>query len=432
MAPFVAINSAQPAGPGKRKTNRRVPERNPTQEDEFDDVIDHMRLSCSGKVSDPLSVHSDRSGNYNSTSDFSISMSYRRSTWIPVWLERFRLNIFLIFECANSSTVAKFCSIAMLLSIVASIFSFVLESMPHFQQGDRAHSDMFWYIDLFFTVLFSTEYVLRLWVCDIGGDTRFTFMARPLNICDLIAVLPFYIELFMMAFPMSGTTSSAGLASTDIMSSITGSSCADILSVSVPSSGAGVGSQIFKVLRIVRLSRVFRLFKLSRYFKALSLLATTFRLSAGPLLWAYVILLFATMGYAVLMYFAEGLHCPSFSQDQESTFMSYSDTCQLASHFSNFTGYIAVDPTDPSRYDVLRPHTPPHLQEFCCQFWCQGKSLREVVSGMCALVLAPEGFEFTPICHPSLHIAHHTWASSWYLNGYVRDGIEPHIDDFWV
>jgi len=50
--------------------------------------------------------------------------------------------------------------------------------------------------ECFFTVLFSVEFLLRLSVASSTGDrTTCEFLRMPMNICDVCAVMPFYIEL---------------------------------------------------------------------------------------------------------------------------------------------------------------------------------------------------------------------------------------------
>ena len=91
-------------------------------------------------------------------------------------------------------------------------------------------------------IAFSIEYVLRLF----GSPDRVRFVKGALNIVDLIAILPFYIELAVSATEEGGV---AGLA----------------------------------VFRVIRLARVFRLFKLGRYSDGLKTFANTMAKSTRPL-----------------------------------------------------------------------------------------------------------------------------------------------------
>merc|ERR1719305_1596542 len=73
------------------------------------------------------------------------------------------------------------------------------------------------------TAVFTVELVIRFLFCDAKGGTRVGFVTAPLNICDALAIMPFYLKLM-------------------------------------------VGSDIpmFRVLRVVRLTRVVRFFKAAR------------------------------------------------------------------------------------------------------------------------------------------------------------------------
>ena len=82
-------------------------------------------------------------------------------------------------------------------------------------------------LDILFTMIFSVEYSLRLWVCNVFPDhTVKKFLKTPMNMCDLLAVSPLYIEVMF----------------------------------------AGSGAAFLRVLRAIRLVRLFRIFKLGRYY----------------------------------------------------------------------------------------------------------------------------------------------------------------------
>ncbi len=66
----------------------------------------------------------------------------------------------------------------------------------------------FYYFEFVSIVIFSVEYVLRLWSCTssrkyrepVGGRLR--LMRKPMLVIDLIAILPFYLQVFLPGFDL--------------------------------------------------------------------------------------------------------------------------------------------------------------------------------------------------------------------------------------
>jgi len=125
---------------------------------------------------------------------------------------------------------------------------------------------LFRLLDLVTVVVFSLEYVARLWSCTVSGRYqhpvwgRVRFGARPLLIIDLLAVLPFYL-------PFLGV---------------------DLV-----------------VLRSLRLFQVFRIAKVSRYLPAVHLMGRVFRKRQQELVVTGAITGLLLLISASLMYFAE-------------------------------------------------------------------------------------------------------------------------------
>ena|ERR1700733_21490 len=80
--------------------------------------------------------------------------------------------------------------------ICLSIVSVVLETEPELY---NAYHDYFHYFEIFTVIVFSLEYILRLWciVEDAGYERpilgRLKYMVTPLALVDLLAVVPFYL-----------------------------------------------------------------------------------------------------------------------------------------------------------------------------------------------------------------------------------------------
>lgn len=120
----------------------------------------------------------------------------------------------VIFEADTTS--GKYFDIALLVSIVISVLAVSLESVDSI---DKVYHSQLVMLEWFFTILFTIEYILRLYSTEHSVKYSTSFF----GIVDLLAILPTYISIF------------------------------------IP------GAQSLLVIRALRLLRVFRVFKLSRY-----------------------------------------------------------------------------------------------------------------------------------------------------------------------
>ncbi len=120
----------------------------------------------------------------------------------------------IIFEA--DTPAGKFFDIALLVLICFSIVVVMLESS---EDWNVAYASAFFYIEWILTIIFTVEYVLRLWVTLKPLKYALSFY----GIVDILAILPSYVSLFIS------------------------------------------NSQYFLIIRILRLMRVFRVFKLGQY-----------------------------------------------------------------------------------------------------------------------------------------------------------------------
>lgn len=160
------------------------------------------------------------------------------------------------------------------LVIVFSTVSFVLETEPALKGEDM--QGMWFGFETFAVVIFSIEYGVRLFCC----PNRRAFVMAPLNIVDLLAILPYYITLGVAASIGVSPWDRAGMA------------------------GSATAVRTTTVFRAVRLFRVLRIFKLGRYsagmqvfYGALAHSATS--LSLLGFLMAITIILFSSVMYIV-------------------------------------------------------------------------------------------------------------------------------------
>jgi voltage-gated potassium channel len=152
----------------------------------------------------------------------------------------------------------------LMVFISVNVASVVLETVPSLWSSYRAHFQLF---ELISVVIFTAEYVLRVWSCT--EDPRFRhpllgrlrFMVTPMAIVDLLAVLPFYL-------PMALTLD-------------------------------------MRIIRILRLFRLLRMLKLVRYSESLTALRDVVRSRRGELTMALAFAGAILLVAASVLYFVE-------------------------------------------------------------------------------------------------------------------------------
>lgn len=152
--------------------------------------------------------------------------------------------------------------------IILNILAVIIESSfssPNILRGFRL-------FETFSVIVFTIEYLLRLWVSDLirseikpwRARLKFTFSAMAM--IDLLAILPFYLP-FLFAIDL-------------------------------------------RILRILRLLRLTRILKINRYTKALSVVIKVIRNKKEQLLSSLFIALMLLVTSSVLMYSAESVAQP--------------------------------------------------------------------------------------------------------------------------
>jgi len=110
-----------------------------------------------------------------------------------------RARLHILLEEPQSSTAANILSLGMAVLIILSIATmFVQPVSEHGREDDltQVEKALWFYIELGLTVVFTVEYVLRVFVANaLGTQTTFRFMISPTNLCDVAAIMPFYIEV---------------------------------------------------------------------------------------------------------------------------------------------------------------------------------------------------------------------------------------------
>ena len=153
--------------------------------------------------------------------------------------------------------------------ILLNVIAVMLETVPSIYE---AHKKFFAWFDFVSVIIFTLEYVMRVWSCNhearyshrLHGRIRYIFSFGAL--IDLLAILPFYAHIFM-GFDL-------------------------------------------RVLRILRLLRFLRLFRLTAYMKSTRMLINVFKSTKNELLLSLVLTLFLIVISSCLIYFCEHLVQP--------------------------------------------------------------------------------------------------------------------------
>ena len=155
----------------------------------------------------------------------------------------------LLEKGQESDRQSKIVNLILILLITLNVIAIFLETVdPVYQQYRQA----FWYFEVFSVAVFTVEYLARVWSCveldevDSGSPirSRIRYMLTPIAVVDLLAILPFYLSLYL---PID--------------------------------------------LRFLRVLRLLRLFKLTRYSPALGALLDVVQKEADALLASVVVLL---------------------------------------------------------------------------------------------------------------------------------------------
>jgi len=174
-------------------------------------------------------------------------------------LLRVRRDIWLLLEDPSSSISARIVSAVIVLTILFSTFSFCLETLPYFHNKSGA---IFEGIETICILIFTIEFLLRI-SCT---PTPRTYFLDTLNMIDLIAILPFFIELIVES---SDDMSKSGM------------------------------------LRALRLIRVFRMLKVGRYLRWMRVFGKTLQASIAPLSMMMFIISISILLVSTLVYYAE-------------------------------------------------------------------------------------------------------------------------------
>lgn len=179
------------------------------------------------------------------------------------------LNKKRILEIIDVSKVgdvqSKVFDISIIILIILNTLAIILES---YESISLRYEDELRYFEMFSVIVFSIEYILRLWTANLkyGGSysnvkSRIKHSLEFMSIIDILAILPFYLPMIL---PFD-----------------------------------------FRFIRIVRVTRILRIVKVNRYSKALKLISKVINNRKEELLATVFVMGFVIMMSATLMYYFE-------------------------------------------------------------------------------------------------------------------------------
>lgn len=179
--------------------------------------------------------------------------------------ERVKYHVYdILVETDDDETIDRIVAIFLMILILLNGIVVVVDTVDSWHQ---AYGDYFHYFEVFSLVVFSIEYLLRLWVITyeeeyqhwFWGRLRYAFSAMAL--IDLVAILPAFLTMFFTF---------------DLM-----------------------------FLRLLRIMRLFRLLKLTRHIASMDLLDDVIKHKKEQLVVTVVMILILLLFSSSLMYIAE-------------------------------------------------------------------------------------------------------------------------------
>jgi voltage-gated potassium channel len=215
----------------------------------------------------------------------------------------------ILVETDDDELGDRIVAIFLMVLILLSCAGIVLETVDSLRENYGA---FFRGLEIFAVIVFTIEYILRLWVAPLnpryaGRFGRLRYMISFFGIIDLLAILPFYLPFFF---------------TTDLL-----------------------------LIRFLRVFRLFRLFKLNRYVESLNKLDDVVRNKKEELLVTLAMLVMLLLFSSSLMYLIENEAQPDKFPDIPSamwwglatlTTVGYGDVFPVTGLGKLLGGFIAL------------------------------------------------------------------------------------------
>ena len=175
----------------------------------------------------------------------------------------------IIFEADTKA--GKLFDLVLLWLIFLSVVVVMLETVPTIHER---YFKWFYAAEWFFTIVFTIEYILRLYAVRVP----LKYAASTFGLIDLISILPTYLSFFV------------------------------------------VGAQSLLVVRILRLLRVFRVLRLGRFLRAGHIISRALKASRHKIMVFLFFVFQIVIIIGAVMYFVEGPTNPGFSSIPQSIY----------------------------------------------------------------------------------------------------------------
>ncbi|XP_050402185.1 potassium voltage-gated channel protein Shaw-like [Patella vulgata] len=202
------------------------------------------------------------------------------------WL-KIRTRVWLILEHPRTSTTAMVYGITSFLFVMLSIAGFCLETLPDLRpvknvtkscDGDEtgepipnviSSDEALNVVDIICTIFFTLELIFRF----IFSPNKIKFVRSAMNIIDLLALVPLYVQVFFMQSDLQACYLNERF--------------------------------VIEVMFILRIIRMFRIFHLVKHYQALKVLVYAIKASIQELLMLFIFLMIGMLVFATMIYYAE-------------------------------------------------------------------------------------------------------------------------------